>query len=554
MERFLLFVALGSAIVCGQAPPATGSLTGKVVDATTKTGIRKATVYATIQGPPPAPGNAVRFTPPTIYSTSTDDGGVYRFSGLPLGPVQLRAEKAGHLPQPMTGKERPAIRAGEETAGGELVLVKQAVIAGRVTDLDGEPIERVGVIAIPTRRTRTAGGSMGGQATTDDRGEFRLSRMTAGTYKLMATKQGNDFAISSASVPGEPVMVSAPTYFPSALEANTASEVAVGSGEERTGVEIRMQKTIAVKVAGRVAGDVENVSGVNVSLQTYDITSSGRPSLLGAGMNHFNTMAAPDGRFTIPNVLPGEYIAMANAHRTGPGQTLSGIARLRVGQQDVDQFVIQLQPVARIAGKVVAEGDTKLPHEQVNVSIGSADYGLRGGGGAQVKQDGTFLLENIQRKRLKMNPIAPRGWYLKSLSVGGQRLPTMEFDLTAGDTAIELTYSNKPGAVDVSVDGVTAENGYVVGVAIPDAGNSAPLLTNLYKSVRVSPDRKVAKIEDVPPGNYHIVVCPQGVLEALSDQSVWEKVKSKAVSVKVEEGVTVSASPRLIVESDVEEK
>jgi hypothetical protein len=40
----------------------------------------------------------------------------------------------------------------------------------------------------------------------------------------------------------------------------------------------------------------------------------------------------------------------------------------------------------------------------------------------------------------------------------------------------------------------------------------------------------------------------------LSDPSVWEKVKSKAVSVKVEEGVTVSASPRLIVESDVEEK
>lgn len=552
MERFLLFVALGCAIVRGQAPPATGSLTGKVVDATTKAGIRKATVYATIVGPPPAPGDAVRFTPPTIYSTATDDGGVFRFSGLPLGPVQLRAEKVGHLPQSPTGRERLAIRAGEETPSAELVLVKQAVIVGRVTDLDGEPIERVSVVAIPMRRTRTAGGPMGGQAMTDDRGEFRLSRMTAGTYKLMATKQGNDFAMPAASATGEPVMVSAPTYFPSALDQSTGSEITVGSGEERTGVEIRMQKTIAVKVAGRVTGDLGNISGVNVMLQTYNVTSSGRPPMYGVGMNHFNAMAGPDGRFTIPNVLPGEYIAMANVH--GPAQAVSGIARLRVGQQDVDQFVIQLQPLARISGKVLAEGDAKLPLQQVNVSVSSAEFGLTGGGGAQVKPDGTFLMENIQRKRLKVQSIAPRGWYLKALSVGGQRQPTLEFDPTAGDTAIELIYSHKPGTVDMSVDGVTAESGYVVGVAIPDPGNGAPALTNLYKSVRVLADRNVSKIEDVPPGNYQVVACAQGVLEALSDPSVWEKVKTKAVAVKVEEGVTVSASPRLIVESDVEEK
>jgi hypothetical protein len=553
MERFLLFVALGGATVWGQAPPV-GSLSGTVVDTATKTGIRKATVYATVQVPPPAPADGVRFRQPAIYSAVTDDAGNYLFAGIPPGPVQLRAEKAGYLPQQATERDRTAIRAGEEVTGVELTLAKQAIIAGRVTDLDGEPVERANVVAIPSRRSRMAAGPAGGQAMTDDRGEFRIPRIAAGTYKLLATKQGNNFAIASAAVAGEPAMVTAPTFFPSALEQATASDVTIGSGDERTGIEIRLQKTVAVKVAGQVMGEVGSQSPVNVTLQSIESPNTRASLKYGIGMNHFGVIAAPDGRFIIPNVVPGEYLATAHVQATGPGLGINGSARLRVGQQDVDQVVIQLQPMARITGKALAESDAKLPHSQINISLSSAEPGFRGGGGAQVKHDGTFVIENVQRRRLKMDPIAPRGWYLKSLSVGGQRQPALEFDLTAGDTAIELLYSNRPGGIAVKVDGVSVESGLIVGVAIPDAGNSAPPLTNLYKSVRVTPDQNVSKIEDVPPGNYQILACPPGLLEGLSDPSIWEKVKNKAVSVKVEEGVTVSASPRLIVESDVEEK
>ena len=101
---------------------------------------------------------------------------------------------------------------------------------------------------------------------------------------------------------------------------------------------------------------------------------------------------------------------------------------------------------------------------------------------------------------------------------------------------------------------LTAENGPFVAVALPDGGTGLPPLTNLYKSVPVRAGRNVFKIEDVPPGNYQIATGPLAVLDALSDPAIWEKLKSKAVAVKVEEGVTVPAAPRLIVESDVDEK
>ena len=211
-------------------------------------------------------------------------------------------------------------------------------------------------------------------------------------------------------------------------------------------------------------------------------------------------------------------------------------------------------PLAKVTGRAVAEDGGKLPYSQVNIGFAPAETGLRGGGGGPVGPDGTFQMEHLQRIRMKLNSIAPRGWYLKSVSVGGQREPGLEFDLTAGDTAIELTYSNKPGTVEVTVEGLPAESGSNVAVALPDGGNGAPPLTNLYKSVAVSAGRNVFKIEDVPPGNYQIVVCPPGVFGAFSDPATWEKLKGKAVAVKVEEGVTVPAAPRLIVESDVEEK
>jgi len=555
MERFLLFVALGCGIAFGQAPPPTGSLTGKVVDATTKAGIRKATVYVTLQFSAPVPGEVVRYTPPTTYSGVTDDGGMYRIAGLPPGPVGLRAEKAGHLPGTISFRERIAIISGQETTAEELTLIKQGIIAGRVTDGDGEPVERANVIAIPVSRIRRPGSSSGGQAMTDDRGEFRIPRLDGGAYKLLATKPTNNFAITTAAAPGEPAMVNSPTYFPSAREQATASVVTVASGEERSGIEIRLQQTVAVRVAGRVTGEAGTQPGVNVTLQSFDGPRSERPSTYNMGMNNWNTMAAPDGRFVFANVIPGEYIATANLHRGGPDQMLSGMTRVRIGQQDVDQLTIQIQPMARITGRAVAEGGAKLPYPQVNLGVSIAEPGFRGGGGGPVKPDGTFTIENLQRVRMKLNPIAaPRGWYLKAVSVGGQRQPALEFDLTAGDTAIEVVYSNKPGTVEVTVDGLTAESGPLAVVALPDGGTGLPPLTNLYKSVPVRAGQNVFKIEDVPPGNYQIALGPLAVLDALGDPAIWEKLKTKAVRVKVEEGVTVPAAPRLILESDVEEK
>ena len=89
MASFLLFVALIGQVLLGQAPAAaTGTVRGKVLDGTTKEGVRKATVTVRgLQGP--AAGGR-RTGPPTLYRALTADDGSYVVEGVPaVGPVRV---------------------------------------------------------------------------------------------------------------------------------------------------------------------------------------------------------------------------------------------------------------------------------------------------------------------------------------------------------------------------------------------------------------------------------------------------------------------------------
>jgi hypothetical protein len=545
MERFLLFVALGVSLTFGQGAPAPGLLTGRVVDGTTKEGIRKATVYATGEVSTASQGGGARFQPPTSYSAVTDDSGKFRFSGLAPGVYGLRAERIGYLPPATSRGGGARVAAGEEAKASDIVLNRQGVISGRVTDADGEPVEQASVWAMPVGRGGAAGWRNG---MSDDRGEFRIARLAAGAYKLMAMRQENGFATPVVAT-GEAVMLYVPTYFPSVVEAASATQVTVGSGEERTGLEIRMRKSVAVRVAGRVTSEVAGDTPISLTLQPYQAGGVRSGMIAMNAMGGRSTMAGGDGRFVIPNVTAGEYILSAGIHRMGT--SVSGTMRLRVGQQDLEDITLPLQPLARVTGRVVAEGGGPMPSGLASVSVRGVDPGMPSSGGGPVKPDGTFVWANLQRTRMAVMQIAPRGWYLKAVSVGGQRQAGLEFDVTSGEMAVELLYSNRPGKVTGTVEGAT--EGVRV-AAVPDGGEAGPVFTNLYRTGAVTAGGNSFQIEDVPPGNYLLIASVPGLGEALNDPAVWERVKGKAASVKVEEGGTVTGSPRLITESDLDEK
>ena len=529
MARFLLFVALIGQVLAGQGPGATGTVRGKVLDATTKEGIRKATVTA-MPATPPA-GGGMRLGPTPAYRALTMDDGSYVIEGLPAGMYTVRAERAGYLPGGRTDHARATVAAGEEAKAEELLLARHGSVSGRVTDQDGDPVEGAVVRVIQARGRR--GGS--NQAVTDDRGQYRIARLPAGRYRLEASKNVHASAAIRAAGPGQPPQVDAPTYYPGVADAAGAAVILLGGGEEKTGMDIRLRRSAAVRVSGRLTGELQANMPLAVNLAGE------------SGSQFWSAIVGADGGFVFENVLPGEYQLFAQQGR--PDRTYSGRMRLRVGEQDVTGVDLAMAPQARVTVRAVTDGSGKMGAGPIGVQFRNVDGGM-GGFGTSIAGEGQTAHAMMMRGRVAVMAGGVKGWYLKALAVNGQRVTGLEMDVAA-DMTVDLVFSNRPGKVEGKVEeGATEER---VAVLLARDGAGAPVFTNLYNLKAVPAGRTEFLIEDVTPGDYYLLCTMPGLTEALSDPAVWERLKDRAGTVKVEEGVTATAKVRLIRETDVDQ-
>ena len=131
--------------------------------------------------------------PRSGYSTQTDGSGHFAILKIEPGRYRLQVQRTGYLSQ-FYGED-PSARRGAVLAlssGNDIPdllfhMVPPAIISGRITDEDGEPIPHVVIEAM--RRNTWEGRrqlQIYGQAQTNDLGEFRLSELAKGRYLLRA--------------------------------------------------------------------------------------------------------------------------------------------------------------------------------------------------------------------------------------------------------------------------------------------------------------------------------------------------------------------------------
>ncbi len=155
-----------------------GSLSGKVVDATSGEPIFRAAVRVG-KGNGDNPRAMRRLLD---RGTRTDKDGSFTFQGLPPGQVSIAASAAGYA---VSEARTVDVEPGANVTDLILRLDKEAIIEGRVVnDEDGEPIARALVVFRPpypagARRART---------TTD--GRFRLKGVSPGTVSIEVSRTG----------------------------------------------------------------------------------------------------------------------------------------------------------------------------------------------------------------------------------------------------------------------------------------------------------------------------------------------------------------------------
>ena len=472
---FLLMCLLAAATMSRlPAESPKGSIEGKVVDAKTNAPVKKAAV--TMQG-----GMLFRTVGQTPsqtlpFTALTDAEGNFAFHDVEAGSYQIQVQHQAYPSLP--GQSFRALSVflgrGQTLKGVTVKLTPQAVIAGRVLDEDGAPVQGAQVSVLRRDESRRGGGlwASAGWAQTDDIGEYRVARLAAGSYLVRATwrENGPTMYYRNQPLPSGPESAYVPTHYPSATNADAAKVVTVEMGAEVRGIDIRLQKARTVRLRGHVEGMPAVTDGTGRTMPwitliprsgtRFDFSSGSTPA----------TMSF-DGTFEIRGVVPGAYLLVAQSQpNTMPA--VAAAQPIEVSDKPIEGIVLRLSATRDVEGTVTFAEKTPvaLGNASVRFSV-QASWQGRNQQAAHIA-DRQFALKDVPPlpATVEVNNL-PQTCYVKEVRYGGRPVPPQGVVLTTGEQ-LEIVVSTAMAELAgmVTDAGGKAVRGSVVTLMAEDAG------------------------------------------------------------------------------------
>lgn len=500
-----------------------GIVSGIVVDETTGAGVRKAEVLL-VSGR-------------QSQAAMTDAEGKFKFDEVAPGRYQVQVSKTGFEYREGRGQgSKSVIEIGQGGAesGLRYVLRPLGLVTGRVIDADGDPV--VGARLVLLRQTKRHGRiiwtAAQGNATSDDRGEFRMFNVPVGKYVLGCAAGGPSRGLVVKVGRTGPV----PVFFPEALDPDSAQMLDIKAGTRLEGLTIKTRTTPLYMVQGRVTGIAgEQGMGVHVTVQQ---ASWGPPM----GVVQGSAVMREGGEFLLGPLPPGAYTLLARQGRLGTPadgpnrgpEHLTGTTTVTVADRDVEGVTVQLGPGILIEGAVVVEGEKPAAVKNLYILAQSSDE-IGFAQGSEVKPDGSFQFYVERPGKYYFQPLAQWGErYLASIRIGGEEMIGKEVDLTYGSPGpVRVVYRTDGGRVEGSVKaGDEAGFGRTVAAVLwPVEERFRP---HPYLATAPVSSAGAFSFKNVAPGEYLVFAAPSAGRRVWNDVSELPKeVSEQAARVKV---------------------
>ena len=544
-----------------EKPPEKCVVSGQVVKAGTGEPLKKARVTLSKE--------QTRETP---RSEITDAQGRFTFKEVEPGRYRLAATRNGYARQEygQRGPNRPgtilALAAGQQVKDAEFRLPLAAVIAGKVYDEDGEAIASAMVQVLQHRYVQGKRQLFpAGRATTNDRGEYRVFGLGAGSYYVSAVYRpglegfvfGGGGVVVGGPAPDEGY---APTYYPGTTDPGRATPLELRAGNEVTRIDFLLLQTRAVQIRGRVYNSITGRPGRDVQVTVFDPNARaqvwfGRPSTRAEG---------PEGKFELRGVVPGSYQLVAFWYDEEANQAYSARLPVNVGDGGLEGVELVIERGVDVSGTAVVEGagaqaaagdgeeeKEKLDLTELRVALEPREEGLPyfGSSSGVIKEDGSFTVQNAQRTANRVELWArgplPGNYYLKSARVDGNEVLEEGLDLSAGPPRGQLELV------------ISANGGQVEGAVLKDGKPFSGATVTLVPEERRRERRELFKtastdqygrftLRGLEPGTYQLFAWEEIETGAHQDSEFLKPYEKLGHEVTVEEGSRLSAELKLI--------
>jgi len=489
------------------------------------------------------------------YTALTGVDGGFRIENIAPGRYRLFVERAGYQE---IGKQRRrsegrvlTLSAGQEINDLGIRLQAAAVVAGRVTDEDGDalPDAQVSVLSQIFAAGRSRWESVGGERT-NDLGEYRIAGLAAGNYFVSVTPapdfrsliEGSGNAGVAAPRNGAAPADKPPpssyqtTYYPGTTDREQAAPIQLHAGEDFA-ANFSLTRSPSLIIRGSVV-NLPPGSSAAIMLQSRDFGLT----LNGADVHK-------DGSFEIRDVSPGAYTILATVD-DAPVPMMARQA-LQVASANVEGLQLAPQSGSSIRGRLRMEtganlGNARPDPGQMFLLLRSADgyddvlgaFSIGAGFStlAHVSADGSFEWKNVPAGHYFVqisDASAMPEWFLKSVAAGGRDVADSGFSASGGAIALDLVASAN-GAV---ADGLAANQkdepvADVVVVAVPEARFRSHL--DRYRKA-VTDQRGRFTLRGLPPGDYTVFAWESVEGEAYYDPEFLKSYDGQGKTLRVKE-------------------
>jgi protocatechuate 3,4-dioxygenase beta subunit len=474
------------------------------------------------------------------YTALSGLDGTFRIDRVLPGRYHLFAERTGMLEadrQQSRGEGRVlTLTAGQEVKELRIRLQAAAVVKGRVTDEDGDPLADAQVSVL--RQTYKLGHShweqVGGERT-NDIGEFRVPNLPAGNYYVSVSPPPDFRSLIEAggAAPKEDEANAQSTsyqtmYYPGTPDRSQAAPIQLHAGDE-----FPMNFTLTPSASLSIRGAVVNLpphSSASVMLQSRDF-----------GLILNGAEIHKDGSFVIRDVSPGSYTISATVENAPT--PMMARQSLHVANS-IDGLRLAPQPGATVRGRLRVEGkgnamlgisvDVFASLESTDASEDATSVPLL----THVANDGNFEWKDVAPGnyyvRLIAQSDAGQDWFVKSVLNGGSEVRDTGVVVNGGITTVDLLASTQGAIADgIVVDSKGQPIPNAVVVAVPE-----PRLRTREDHYRktVSDQAGQFTLRGIPPGDYTLFAWDNADGDAYYNPDFLRNNESQGTALHLNEG------------------